>query len=575
MSGNFLYDGQKAVAIEALPPEAWQPISGKPISKDKIFELYEGVAFLFACVDKRANAVASVPWTISKGDTVVWESDSEEPPDELACLADSGTGSFHELLHRTEAMLSLLSPSRAYWYKNANTYGIVKEVRWFDPESVIPQWDEKAGLLGFERTLGTRKIPLAVEDVVYFWRKGKHETEPASAPAKAAMLNAGLLYSSTLFASYYFDRGAIKATILTVPPTTPKEEKDKLKAWWDRITGVTAAWKAHVFSSDLKPVVIGEGMSELSDKELTVTQREGIATAMGVPYSVVMSNAANHATAETDKLTFYDMTILPECQLIARPMNRQLFGPLGYTFRWHPDKMQIYQVDETVRSQSFANYVSSGVRRSVAGEMLGLDLPQGVQYADLDKEPVFINDGVEEGDRGSRRGADIMGYHIEQGIVTLNEARADVGLPPVDDSNVVRLRDLRAQLEVMIAAKNAGISLEQAAELVELPIKVEAPEPVVPPAADGDEPAPAPEEEMPVDDKKPPAKKSEDRLNEERRFRNWAKKRIGKRGVTPGDFDSEILDAADKANLWKELREGGAAVDATFHSEPTGWHNYP
>jgi hypothetical protein len=61
---------------------------------------------------------------------------------------------------------------------------------------------------------------------------------------------------------------------------------------------------------------------------------------------------------------------------------------------------------------------------------------------------------------------DILGYHIESGVVTRNEARADVGLGPVDDSQDMRLRDLRAKLEVMKAATDAGIPTEQAAALV-------------------------------------------------------------------------------------------------------------
>lgn len=70
-----------------------------------------------------------------------------------------------------------------------------------------------------------------------------------------------------------------------------------------------------------------------------------------------------------------------------------------------------------------------------------------------------------EGDP-SRTGADILGYHIEQGVVTRNEARAELGLPAIDESKDTQLRELKALLSVVQAAVNTGVSLEAALKLV-------------------------------------------------------------------------------------------------------------
>lgn len=67
---------------------------------------------------------------------------------------------------------------------------------------------------------------------------------------------------------------------------------------------------------------------------------------------------------------------------------------------------------------------------------------------------------------------DILGHHIETGVVTKNEARADVGLPPVDDAEDQRQRQLISRLAVLQAARNAGVPLEAALRLAGLAAEV-------------------------------------------------------------------------------------------------------
>jgi SPP1 gp7 family putative phage head morphogenesis protein len=50
--------------------------------------------------------------------------------------------------------------------------------------------------------------------------------------------------------------------------------------------------------------------------------------------------------------------------------------------------MSIYQADEERRSNSLLNYVQAGVKLSVAAQILGVSLPYGIEYADLDPTAV-------------------------------------------------------------------------------------------------------------------------------------------------------------------------------------------
>ena len=83
------------------------------------------------------------------------------------------------------------------------------------------------------------------------------------------------------------------------------------------------AWETFVVRGEVQPQVVGQPI-DLAMPELTESKRQDIATALGVPHSLVASDAANYATAQADRLNLYDFTILPEATLVARMINTQV-----------------------------------------------------------------------------------------------------------------------------------------------------------------------------------------------------------------------------------------------------------
>lgn len=82
---------------------------------------------------------------------------------------------------------------------------------------------------------------------------------------------------------------------------------------------------------------------------------------------------------------------------------------------------------------------------------VGLDpIENGDEFAGLD---------VSNGDAKS---LEIFGYHIDSGIVEKNEARERLGLPPINDPNEKRRADLLAKLKVAKAVRDAGADLATA-----------------------------------------------------------------------------------------------------------------
>lgn len=363
---QYYFDGIKAIPLNQLPPEAWD-VAGGNESETAATKLYSLQGWLYRCVQIRANTMAGLPWAMVRGESDLWTSD-EDAPQQYTAL-----DKFDLMLWLTEAALTLTG--EAFWLKERNTVRTVG-LRWLAPSTMVPQWSAD-GLVGFKRQVGRGEpILLSPDQVVYIALPNPlHETKPGVPPASSAAMAAGVLYSVDKFVTGFFDRGAIKATLLTIEGPVLQAEMDKLEAWWKRFfRGVSSAWETTAVRAGVTPVTIGEGIGELSNTDLTQEQREAISTALGVPHSLVMSNAANFATSQQDEQNFYNQTILPESRVVARAINDQLLAEMGLRLQFRPQEMSIFQEDEEQRAASLVNLVNAGMPLDMALQVLGYNL---------------------------------------------------------------------------------------------------------------------------------------------------------------------------------------------------------
>jgi hypothetical protein len=340
---------------------------------------YRRVAWLNRGVQIRANRLSSIPFNILKGDQIV--DTSKDYQNYLGFLPN-----LRRLLWLAEMGLTL--GGRCYLFKEQKALlnrAVITAFRNLAPHTVTPEITE-GGLQGFTRRLPSGVKNLDTDDVVYFWGLDNNVEvgEPKDYPALAALTASGVLYAVDGFATMFFERGAIKVTLLRTKGHIVDAERTRLKTWWNRIRG--EAWASEIVNAnEVEVVPVGEGLDSLTDTNLTTEKREDIATAIGVPHSMLFSNAANYATANQDEMNFYMDTIIPDTVLISEVWNTQVLNPLGYRLVFNPYALDIFQEDENQRSQSYKNYVDSGVPHSVTAEILGVDLPDGVEYEDLDE----------------------------------------------------------------------------------------------------------------------------------------------------------------------------------------------
>lgn len=351
----FMTDGMKSVPLNSLPHEAWTELStGTVTVRDKkMGELYGLVGIVNRCVTIRAAALSSLPWSIDDmtGNEIITSKD-RRIDEEWKWLGD-----FTRNLFLLESSMVILS--RSFLYEEPVAFKRTPldpptRLRWLSPLATHPNWDKEIGIRDFTRVLGPgdeRILPY--EAVAYCWYPNPMgETDLAPSPVQAALQSANVIASLDRFAKQFFDRGAIKATILQVEGSTPVKERQKLKEWWERITtGIQNAWRTEVASSAVNPIVVGEGLAEIANTQITKDKASDVATDIGVPASLLFANAANFATASTDERNFYTYTITPDARLIEEELNEKFFKPRGFLLTFHPEQLDCFQESSVNRAK--------------------------------------------------------------------------------------------------------------------------------------------------------------------------------------------------------------------------------
>lgn len=376
---HYIYDGQALKAVTLTSDEGWT-IAGEERSMVTLEALVNRVPWLARCVSLVAAAAKSVPFAITRGTATI--DDSTAWTNALGITANP-----RRLIEQVAR--ALLVYGNAYIYPAANPAGYVRDLRYWIPSTVEPRRDRESGLVV---ELRRSNVTYPRERVVCVWPASEQvEDGPApSSPALSALLAAGVLDDMSGFAARYFQNGAVRVTLLAVKTT--QQEAQRIGDWWrEFVTGRHNAHKNRVVNADVvEPKTIGDGLEGLHNTELTSSSVQAVAAALGVPQSMLMANAANYATARVDQFALYTTTIIPLLERIADAINEQLFTKAfrldGYHIEFQPESLDAFHEDEVDRANAYSTYVGAGMLPSIAAQLCGIELPDGVEYGDLDPE---------------------------------------------------------------------------------------------------------------------------------------------------------------------------------------------
>ena len=265
-------------------------------------EAYAKVGWYKRCIDVRSRAVASLPWAIytERGDDPVW-TDETERPDALAWLR------LRDALFTAEVSAILFGAAYALKERQGRK---PTGLYWYNAATISPKYSgaeiaylERRAIAADGKTITERLNPADVLQV--YVPDAMREVGPGSSDAAAALMSAQVLYDLDSYTSENLRSGLVKRTVFTAEGRRPPEEEARrVESWLTRFIMGRGKTDVKVMSGNVKAVEIGSNLADLGHKELSEQHREQIATALGVPHSLVMSNAANFATAQADQMAF-------------------------------------------------------------------------------------------------------------------------------------------------------------------------------------------------------------------------------------------------------------------------------
>lgn len=328
---------------------------------------YAFVPLIYRAVRLRCDALASVPVTITQGE----ETETEWPFD-----AD-----LYSLIWQTEA--ALLLSGAAFWLKLANRV-IVRDLQWINPLTMRVEYINEQRV--FTQSGGEKPRTFNPGEIVFFREFNPSDDVGFGVSAtSAAMTDTQTINYINLFTNQFFRGGAMPITLLGIEGMTDRTEIQRVEGWFrQRMTGIRNAFKVLALGKAVKPEVLTPPMSEMAFADLTSAARRSVADAFGIPQTM-LEDAANYATAAEHRLSFWEDTVRPRGPMLESVINREVLGPMGLRLKFDFDQLDVFKKDELESASALSAYVNAGYPLGLASEVVGVELPEGWDYAMLDK----------------------------------------------------------------------------------------------------------------------------------------------------------------------------------------------
>lgn len=248
------------------------------------------------------------------------------------------------------------------------------------PTSIVEvRYDDNGVPVSFKRQLPNGKAEtIPVEEMLYFWLPDDTiETGPAQiCPLKNAALASGMLAAMDSTLSDYGKRGFIPPMFAVAEGVQPSERErveNKLSAF------VRGSWRTLVMlvnGQKLIPQPVGVTMDGLRGSYIQIyrQQIENIAAAFGMPLSMMLSNAANYATAQSDRMTWYETGVFVSLyQCVQDTLTDQLFARYGWRMEYRPQEMDAFKQDESGDASAVAT-LAGAIANSPEAALVAMDI---------------------------------------------------------------------------------------------------------------------------------------------------------------------------------------------------------
>ena len=303
---------------------------------------------------------------------------------------------------KESTVLFLDLAGNAYWYLVRDRLGVPKQLWMLPPHNITPIFGETTEkyITGFKFERGNKSVELPFEDVVHFSTANPQDQYLGFGVVKGLANSIYTYWKMDEFEHALFENRARVGGVLEMSEMVSRPEMERLRTdWQQKYSGAAQAGKTMILPPGMKFTKDSMTPQEINFVEGRKITRETICAGFDQPIGLYAVDAIR-ANAESAQFVHAKMGIEPRCRRIEQVINQFMLPKYG-----------------NKEGAIFAAYDSA--------------VPEDKVYA-LDARDKYTKDG----------------------IITLNEAREEIGKDPIDGGDEPLVDSRLVPLSRLIAMAN-------------------------------------------------------------------------------------------------------------------------
>lgn len=288
--------------------------------------------WVFACVNARAEEVASIELELYKGEVEV---ETHEILDLLKDVNPNTTK--YELFFGTQAFLDLTG--NAFWYlaRDNDGKGKIRQIYLISPDKmyIVPNKENPLIIEGYVYSNGKDKIPFNPNEILHFKNFNPNGSYPN--PHKGVGIVESSLWAiqtdneSRLWNYSFFKNSAKPDGLLTTEGILGDEQFERIKQQWEQThRGSGNNGKPAILEGGLKWQDVSKTQKDMDFVAQRTFSRDEILSMFRVPKTVIgITDDVNRANAEASDYVFAKRTIKPLMKKLVTILNEYLLPEYG------------------------------------------------------------------------------------------------------------------------------------------------------------------------------------------------------------------------------------------------------
>jgi HK97 family phage portal protein len=347
--------------------------------KEKLTDAYSQLAMIYACITKKARALSSVPWYITKrgSDKPIESNDAVldlfENPNPLMSKYD-----FIESL-----IINIDNGGEYFIYPDPQTdRNNIPVFMWvFTPDMIQVRTGTNDQFIGWTVTDGKLKLHLAPDELIqnkYYNPKNKLR---GLKPLSPLNLITRLRFNSLLYSDKFFENDATPGVVFeNENDMTPKQVKDFRLAMIEKRRGVKAAHEGLLLHGGIKAKTLSHSNKDIQLIEMFNLTDDDICSVFQTPKEIIKGNAANYATMKELKIGWWKETLIPLSMKIADNLNSKLLYQFDREIHFNFNAIDILNEEFLDKTESAERLYKMGVPFADINERLNMGFEHRPHY---------------------------------------------------------------------------------------------------------------------------------------------------------------------------------------------------